>query len=32
VILRTRNRHYRRIEELETADANQDNIPDVYQA
>jgi Na+:H+ antiporter, NhaA family len=31
VILRARNRHYRKIEELETADSDQDGIPDVYQ-
>lgn len=31
VILRLRNRTYRRIHDAETADANRDNIPDVYQ-
>ena len=31
VVLRLRNRRYRRIEELETADADHDGIPDVYQ-
>lgn len=30
IVLRTRNRVYRRIEERETADADQDGIPDVY--
>ncbi len=31
VILRMRNRTYRRIHEAENADANRDDIPDVYQ-
>lgn len=31
VILRVRNRHYRKIEELETADIDQDGIPDVFE-
>jgi NhaA family Na+:H+ antiporter len=31
VILRLRNRIYRRIHEAETADADRDDIPDVYQ-
>ncbi|MFG3436061.1 Na+/H+ antiporter NhaA [Nonomuraea sp. NPDC047897] len=31
VILRLRDRAYRRIHEIETADRDQDNIPDVYQ-
>ncbi|MEO7373870.1 MAG: Na+/H+ antiporter NhaA [Terrimesophilobacter sp.] len=31
LVLRARNRHYRRIEREETADANDDGIPDVYQ-
>lgn len=31
VILRLRNRTYRRIHEAETADADHDDIPDVYQ-
>ncbi|MGF9660806.1 Na+/H+ antiporter NhaA [Arthrobacter crystallopoietes] len=31
VILRARNRQYRRIEETEKVDANRDGIPDVYQ-
>nr|WP_221377879.1 Na+/H+ antiporter NhaA [Actinoplanes polyasparticus] len=31
VILRVRNRTYRRIHEAENIDANQDDIPDVYQ-
>ncbi|EMY33689.1 pH-dependent sodium/proton antiporter [Arthrobacter crystallopoietes BAB-32] len=31
VILRARNRHYRRIEAEERVDANQDGIPDVYE-
>ena len=31
VILRVRNRHYRAIEELETADLDDDGVPDVYQ-
>jgi NhaA family Na+:H+ antiporter len=32
IILRLRNRTYRRIHEAEIADADHDNIPDVYQA
>jgi Na+:H+ antiporter, NhaA family len=31
VVLRTRNRHYRRIEAEEQVDADHDGIPDVYQ-
>jgi NhaA family Na+:H+ antiporter len=31
VILRARNRHYRKIEEIETADTDQDGIPDVFE-
>jgi Na+:H+ antiporter, NhaA family len=31
VVLRLRNRRYRRIEALETVDADEDGIPDVYQ-
>jgi NhaA family Na+:H+ antiporter len=31
VILRLRNRTYRRIYDAENADANRDDIPDVYQ-
>jgi NhaA family Na+:H+ antiporter len=31
VVLRLRNRVYRRMHEIETADHNQDDIPDVYQ-
>lgn len=31
VVLRSRNRRYRRIEALETADADGDGVPDVYQ-
>jgi NhaA family Na+:H+ antiporter len=31
-LLRSRNRAYRRIHELETADADADGVPDVYQA
>ena len=31
VLLRIRNRHYRKVEEEETADADQDGIPDVYE-
>lgn len=31
VLLRIRNRHYRLVEEEETADADQDGIPDVYE-
>ena len=30
ILLRIRNRHYRRIFELETADAGHDGVPDVY--
>ena len=30
VVLRARNRVYRRIEELETIDANKDGVPDVF--
>lgn len=30
VVLRIRNRHYRSIHELETADQDQDGVPDVY--
>ena len=30
ILLRIRNRHYRRIFELETADADHDGVPDVY--
>lgn len=32
VVLRLRNRHYRLVEIRETADVNQDGIPDVYEA
>jgi NhaA family Na+:H+ antiporter len=32
VVLRLRNRAYRRIHELETADLDQDGVPDVYEA
>ncbi|WP_199434987.1 Na+/H+ antiporter NhaA [Qaidamihabitans albus] len=32
VILRFRNRAYRRIHEIETADVNQDGIPDVFES
>lgn len=32
VVLRARNRHYRAVFELETVDANQDGVPDVYVA
>lgn len=32
VVLRIRNRHYRSIHELETADTDHDGVPDVYQA
>jgi NhaA family Na+:H+ antiporter len=32
VVLRLRNRTYRRIHDAETADQNRDRIPDVYQA
>jgi NhaA family Na+:H+ antiporter len=31
VVLRSRNRHYRRIEAKETEDADQDGIPDVFE-
>jgi Na+:H+ antiporter, NhaA family len=31
VILRLRNRTYRRIHDAETVDENRDDIPDVYQ-
>jgi NhaA family Na+:H+ antiporter len=31
-VLRTRNRTYRRLHELESADADQDGVPDVYLA
>lgn len=31
VLLRIRNRHYRSVFELETADADHDGVPDVYQ-
>jgi NhaA family Na+:H+ antiporter len=31
VLLRIRNRHYRSVYELETADADHDGVPDVYQ-
>lgn len=31
VVLRVRNRHYRAVFELETADADRDGVPDVYQ-
>ena len=31
-VLRARNRHYRSVYELETADADHDGVPDVYQA
>ncbi len=31
VVLRSRNKHYRRIEENETADADGNGIPDVYE-
>jgi len=30
-VLKARNRHYRSIYELETADANHDGVPDVYE-
>lgn len=30
ILLRIRNRHYRRVFELETADADHDGVPDVY--
>nr|MCH9720569.1 Na+/H+ antiporter NhaA [Actinomycetes bacterium] len=32
LVLKARNRHYRSIFELETADANHDGVPDVYAA
>lgn len=32
VLLRIRNRHYRAVFELETADTDHDGVPDVYQA
>ena len=32
VVLRLRNRQYRAIHELETADADYDGVPDIYQA
>jgi NhaA family Na+:H+ antiporter len=32
VVLRVRNRHYRSIYELETADTDHDGVPDVYQS
>ncbi len=32
VVLRARNRHYRAVFELETADADRDGVPDVYEA
>ena len=32
VVLRIRNRHYRAVFELETADPDQDGVPDVYLA
>lgn len=31
VVLRIRNRHYRRLAEIEERDADADGIPDVYQ-
>jgi len=31
VVLRSRNRHYRELEELETLDSDADGIPDVYE-
>ncbi|SDI25633.1 sodium/proton antiporter, NhaA family [Arthrobacter subterraneus] len=31
VILRSRNKHYRRVEEAEKVDANQDGIPDLFE-
>jgi NhaA family Na+:H+ antiporter len=31
VVLRARNRHYRAVFELETADADRDGVPDVYE-
>ena len=30
VVLRARNRHYRAVFEMETADADHDGVPDVY--
>ena len=30
VVLRTRNRHYRQMEQLETLDADGDGVPDVF--
>jgi NhaA family Na+:H+ antiporter len=30
VVLRARNRHYRAVFELETADTDRDGVPDVY--
>lgn len=32
VLLRLRNRQYRRIHELETADADHDGVPDIYES
>ncbi|MGV0643496.1 Na+/H+ antiporter NhaA [Mycolicibacterium sp. XJ2546] len=32
VLLRLRNRHYRAVHEQETADADHDGVPDIYQA
>ena len=32
IVLRARNRHYRSVFELETADADHDGVPDVYAA
>jgi NhaA family Na+:H+ antiporter len=31
IVLSTRNRHYRKIEEAESVDADHDGIPDVYE-
>ncbi len=31
VVLRLRNRHYRKIHEKETEDADRDGVPDIYQ-
>ncbi|WP_349307137.1 Na+/H+ antiporter NhaA [Arthrobacter sp. H35-D1] len=31
VVLRLRNKHYRKLAEIETEDADGDGIPDVYQ-
>ncbi|AUZ86821.1 sodium:proton antiporter, partial [Arthrobacter agilis] len=31
VVLRTRNRHYRRIEEQETVDTDHDGVPDLFE-